>query len=102
MTTESALFPHVAAVPHPSNHRLAYFFCWDKVVCIKVASGGNDTIEWGPEPVSDWRSLSAVRFGYVDAILPLPDRESGMYFFCDERYAMINPKLGPGAFFYHV
>ncbi|KIY49760.1 hypothetical protein FISHEDRAFT_17148, partial [Fistulina hepatica ATCC 64428] len=79
-----------------------YFFCYNMYAAIDIEPGStNDTIAWGPKTLVDnWPSLVQANFGFVDAVLPNPDKKEEMYFFFREKYALIN--IEPGASFYRT
>ncbi|KIY43021.1 hypothetical protein FISHEDRAFT_54293 [Fistulina hepatica ATCC 64428] len=86
----------VAAMLHPSDHGRAYFFCYNMYAAIDIEPGStNNTIAWGPKTlIDDWPSLVQANFGFVDAVLPNPDKKEEMYFFFREKYALINTEPG--------
>jgi hypothetical protein len=86
-----------AVLPNPKQSKEAYFFCKDRYVLINIRPGSTgDYIVNGPKSIGDnWPSLRQAGFADgVDAALPNPRKSEEAYFFCGDKYALINIKPG--------
>ncbi|KAI0006462.1 hypothetical protein F4779DRAFT_21585 [Xylariaceae sp. FL0662B] len=83
-----------ACMLHPARDGKAYFFFRSRYVAINTKPGTiSDTIAWGPKNIVDnWPSLVEAQFGSIDAVLPVSGGE--MYFFCMDRYVVVDIKPG--------
>jgi len=86
----------VAGVLQPSDASCAYVFCGNRYVTIKVSPGtmGDTTARGSKSIADDWPSLWRTFGGRIDAVLPIPNESSKMYFFSLENYVLINTNPG--------
>lgn len=85
-----------AGVLLPSDSSQAHVFCGNRYVTIKVSPGTmGDTPARGSKPIADdWPSLWNTFGGMIDAVLPIPNEGSKMYFFSLESYVLIDTNPG--------
>jgi len=86
-----------AVLPNPQNpKREAYFFFRDQYALINIKPDTNYIIN-GPKSIAaNWPSLRQAGFSDgIDAVLPNPKNTNEAYFFCKDRYALIN--ISPGS-----